>query len=83
MYVTNRDDYGHLVDNDEYNPTHLHNELYEIINNRYDWEARYLHPNYTKDLTTPGTVITIESVSYRPQKPPLLLCQCLFFQSPY
>merc|ERR1712071_571863 len=32
--------------------THLSNEMYEISNNRWDWEKRYLHVNYSHSLDT-------------------------------
>ena len=50
MFVTNRLDWGHLVDPENFETTHLHDELYEIINNRWDWEKRYIHPNYSQSL---------------------------------
>ncbi|CAG0886727.1 unnamed protein product [Darwinula stevensoni] len=50
MFVTNRLDWGHLVDPENFETTHLHNELFEIINNRWDWEKRYIHPNYSQSL---------------------------------
>ena len=61
MFVTNRLDWGHLVAADNFSTLHLHNELYEIINNRWDWEKRYLHENYTKslDLDQPIAMVII------------------------
>ena len=50
FYVTNRVVWGHLVNADEFKTEHLHNELWEIESNRYDWEQRYLHENYSKTL---------------------------------
>ena len=35
MYLDNTVYYGHLVDPDNYQTTHLHNDMYEIINNPY------------------------------------------------
>ena len=32
--------------------THLNNEIWEIERNRYDWELRYLHPNYSASAGT-------------------------------
>jgi hypothetical protein len=40
MYVTNRLEFGHMVNADDFKTNHLHNELWEIINNQYDWEKR-------------------------------------------
>ena len=33
MYVSNMKYFGHLVDTDNFETTHLHNELYELFNN--------------------------------------------------
>jgi len=50
MFVTNRLNFGHLINNEAFPTSHLHNELWEIERNRYDWEQRYLHQNYSKSL---------------------------------
>ena len=49
MYVTNRLDWGHIVSADKFSTNHIYNELYEMINNRWDWEKRYLHANYSRN----------------------------------
>jgi len=56
MYVTNRLDWGHLITADNFETTHLNNEMYEIQNNRWDWEKRYLHENYTQSLNMENKV---------------------------
>ena len=50
IYVTNRLNFGHLVNAEDFETSHLHNELWEIERNRYDWELRYLHPNYSASM---------------------------------
>lgn len=35
MFVDNQVYYGHLLDSEKYETTHLHNDLYEIFDNRY------------------------------------------------
>ena len=50
MYVSNRIDYGHLVNSESYSTDHLRNDLYEIATNKLDWERRYLHQNYSDAL---------------------------------
>lgn len=50
MFVTNRLNFGHLINNEAFPTSHLHNELWEMERNRYDWEQRYLHQNYSKSL---------------------------------
>ncbi|XP_065582274.1 procollagen-lysine,2-oxoglutarate 5-dioxygenase 1-like isoform X1 [Artemia franciscana] len=56
MYVSNRLNWGHLINNEEFDTSHLHNEMWEIFNNRWDWELRYLHPNYSHSLDPNKTV---------------------------
>ena len=48
MYASNRLIWGHLVFDEEFKTDRLHNELWEINNNRWDWYERYIHKNYTK-----------------------------------
>ncbi|KAK9501159.1 hypothetical protein O3M35_002249 [Rhynocoris fuscipes] len=55
MFVDNRDDYGHLVDPETYNPALMNPEIYQVMENQWDWEQRYLHPNFSKSLE-PGNV---------------------------
>ena len=50
IYVTNRLNFGHLVNAEDFETSHLHNELWEMERNRYDWELRYLHPNYSASM---------------------------------
>ena len=62
VYVTNRLDWGHLIDAENFETTHLNNEMYEIKNNRWDWEHRYLHANYTQSLNTENKVAMVNQV---------------------
>jgi len=48
MYVSNLKAWGHLVDPTSFDTSHLHNELFNIFSNRYDWENRYIHEDYHK-----------------------------------
>ena len=50
MFVSNRLNFGHLVNNEDFPTSHTRNELWEMERNRYDWELRYLHPNYSRSL---------------------------------
>jgi len=52
LHVSNRLNFGHMVNNEDFQTSHLHNELWEMERNRYDWELRYLHPNYSASLET-------------------------------
>ncbi|XP_065349170.1 multifunctional procollagen lysine hydroxylase and glycosyltransferase LH3 isoform X2 [Cloeon dipterum] len=47
MFVDNLKDFGHLIHADNFDTSHMHNELYQIFDNQWDFEQRYIHPNYT------------------------------------
>ncbi|CAG7817239.1 unnamed protein product, partial [Allacma fusca] len=57
MYVSNRVDWGHLVNADNYETTHKSNEMYQVFDNRWDWELRYLHPNWSQALNPNSTLL--------------------------
>ena len=65
MYVTNRLDWGHLITAENFETTHFNNELYEIVNNRWDWEKRYLHVNYSEGLDTAKEVLMVRSTNFQ------------------
>lgn len=50
MYVTNRLDFGHLVNPDNYVITVIHPDLYQIFDNKLDWEKKYIHENYSENF---------------------------------
>ncbi|XP_044597934.1 procollagen-lysine,2-oxoglutarate 5-dioxygenase isoform X1 [Cotesia glomerata] len=50
MYVNNRLEFGHLVNPETYNIQYTNPDLYEIFNNKIDWENRYLHVNYSNNF---------------------------------
>ncbi len=50
LHATNRLNWGHLVNADDFATDHLNNELWELERNRWDWEQRYLHANYSTSL---------------------------------
>ncbi|RCN30936.1 oxidoreductase, 2OG-Fe(II) oxygenase family protein [Ancylostoma caninum] len=54
MYVDNEEYFGFLIVSDDFNDIvhkgKLHPEMWEIFENRELWEARYLHPDYSKLL---------------------------------
>jgi hypothetical protein len=39
-----------LINSDNFETSHVNNELYQLFDNRWDWELRYLHPNWSKAL---------------------------------
>ncbi|XP_030041541.1 procollagen-lysine,2-oxoglutarate 5-dioxygenase 1 isoform X1 [Microcaecilia unicolor] len=58
MFLTNRQEFGHILSLDNFQTTHLHNDLWQIFSNPKDWEEKYIHENYTmvlqgKHLETP------------------------------
>jgi len=56
LHVTNRLDMGHLVSSESFNTKHFKPEMWEMFENRWDWEARYLHPNYSQSLDENTTI---------------------------
>uniref|UniRef100_A0A673YF35 Procollagen-lysine,2-oxoglutarate 5-dioxygenase 1 n=1 Tax=Salmo trutta TaxID=8032 RepID=A0A673YF35_SALTR len=48
MYVTNMHTFGRMLSTENYQMSHLHNDLWQIFENPKDWEERYIHENYTK-----------------------------------
>ncbi|XP_067423547.1 procollagen-lysine,2-oxoglutarate 5-dioxygenase 1 [Emydura macquarii macquarii] len=50
MFVTNRQHFGHTLSLENYQTTHLHNDLWEIFSNPEDWKEKYIHENYTLAL---------------------------------
>ncbi|XP_037629279.1 procollagen-lysine,2-oxoglutarate 5-dioxygenase 1 isoform X1 [Sebastes umbrosus] len=48
MYVTNMHTFGHILSTENYQMSHLHNDLWQIFENPKDWEERYIHENYTR-----------------------------------
>ncbi|KAJ0036153.1 hypothetical protein NQD34_004830 [Periophthalmus magnuspinnatus] len=50
MYVTNLQTFGRILSTENYQTSHLHNDLWQVFQNPLDWEERYLHPNYSRIL---------------------------------
>uniref|UniRef100_A0A8C3JQ72 Procollagen-lysine,2-oxoglutarate 5-dioxygenase 1 n=1 Tax=Calidris pygmaea TaxID=425635 RepID=A0A8C3JQ72_9CHAR len=50
MYLTNRHQFGHILSLENYQTTHLHNDLWQIFSNPEDWREKYIHENYTAAL---------------------------------
>jgi len=59
MYVTNRVDFGHLVNADTFDTSRTNSEIYQIFDNRWDWEQRYIHDNYTKNFDPNNTIAQV------------------------
>uniref|UniRef100_A0A8C5QNY9 Procollagen-lysine,2-oxoglutarate 5-dioxygenase 1 n=1 Tax=Leptobrachium leishanense TaxID=445787 RepID=A0A8C5QNY9_9ANUR len=50
MFVTNRQNFGHILSLENYLTTHLHNDLWQIFQNTEDWKDKYIHPNHSLAL---------------------------------
>ncbi|XP_056646968.1 procollagen-lysine,2-oxoglutarate 5-dioxygenase [Diorhabda sublineata] len=46
MYVSNRLEFGHLINADTFDVTRTEPEMYQIFENERDWEERYIHQEY-------------------------------------
>lgn len=57
MYTMNLDTYGHLVNDETFNPLLTRPDFYTMISNRPDWERRYIHPEY-KALLQPNVTFS-------------------------
>lgn len=52
MHVSNRLDFGHLINPETYDVTLTEPDMYQIFENPQDWEHRYIHPEF-KDSFLP------------------------------
>lgn len=50
MYVSNRLDFGHLINPDTYDVTLGKPDFYQIFENEKDWQDRYIHEEFQKAL---------------------------------
>ncbi|XP_052126964.1 procollagen-lysine,2-oxoglutarate 5-dioxygenase 1 [Frankliniella occidentalis] len=55
MFVSNLHDFGHLVNTENYDLTHTHPDFYTLVENRWDWEQRYIHQDYANALDPQST----------------------------
>lgn len=49
MYVSNELDFGHLVNPENYDISRTHPDMYQVFDNKLEWETRYLHEEYTNN----------------------------------
>lgn len=59
MFVSNLHDFGHLVNADEFDVTKPNRDFFTLINNRYDWEQRYIHEDYATTLDPNHTPLQV------------------------
>ncbi|KZC09166.1 Procollagen-lysine,2-oxoglutarate 5-dioxygenase 1 [Dufourea novaeangliae] len=57
MYVNNRVDFGHLVNPDNYDISLTNPDLYQNLDNKLDWEKRYLHEDYSENFNPEKTPV--------------------------
>lgn len=50
MYITNINDYGHLINPDNFDIKKTRPEFYELFSNQFDWEKRFIRPDYWDQL---------------------------------
>lgn len=50
MFATNLNDYGHMVNRDNFDIKRTRPEFYELFANRYDWEKRFIREDYYPQL---------------------------------
>lgn len=46
MHVSNELDFGHLVNPESYDVSRTHPDMYQLFDNKIEWEQRYLHEDY-------------------------------------
>lgn len=59
LYVSNRMEFGHLVNPDSFDTTRTNPEIYQIFDNRWDWEQRYVHENYSENFNPNKTALQV------------------------
>lgn len=50
MYVSNRVDFGHLINTDTFDTTRSEPEMYQLFENTQDWEDRYISEEYVENF---------------------------------
>lgn len=50
MYVSNQLTFGHLTNDDGYNPLLTHPDLYTMLSNPREWKRWYIHADYSAQL---------------------------------
>ncbi|XP_066261630.1 procollagen-lysine,2-oxoglutarate 5-dioxygenase [Euwallacea similis] len=50
MYVSNRVEFGHLINADTYDITRAEPDMYQIFENEQDWEEAFIHSDYPENL---------------------------------
>jgi hypothetical protein len=59
-------DFGHLVNADNFDTSRTNSEIYQIFDNRWDWEQRYIHENYTENFNPNNTIAQVSLARAKP-----------------
>jgi hypothetical protein len=59
-------DFGHLVNADNFDTSRTNSEIYQIFDNRWDWEQRYIHENYTENFNPNNTIAQVSLARVKP-----------------
>lgn len=62
LYVSNRIDFGHLVNPETFDITRAEPEMYQIFDNEREWEERFIHPEYPENLNPNKTVAQVNFI---------------------
>lgn len=52
MFLNNQKKFGHLTNLDGFDITRTNPNIYELFNNKFDWEQAYLHSEYHEYLNS-------------------------------
>lgn len=55
MFVSNMNNYGHLINTDSYDTKKTRPDFYEYFTNKFDWEKRYIDRRYFEQIL-PDTI---------------------------
>lgn len=64
MHVSNEADFGHLVNPESFDTSRTHPDVYQVMDNKLEWENRYLHPEY-KDNFIEGNKFSMVIITFR------------------
>ncbi|XP_053624838.1 procollagen-lysine,2-oxoglutarate 5-dioxygenase isoform X2 [Plodia interpunctella] len=65
MYVSNEENFGHLINPENYDITRTHPDVYQVIDNKIEWEKRYLNENF--------------SINFEPNREHLMPCPDVYW----
>lgn len=63
MYVSNRVEFGHLINADTYDITRAEPDMYQIFENEQDWEEAFIHPDYPENLNPEKKALQVRIIA--------------------